>query len=102
MSGIALSALEEEVLIYISGKRVYGLQVIDAIASLSEGKRPGVAGTYYPIFSRLEERGLLKSAWGDSDIAARRKYYEITKQGIEALQEKDAYRRRLASECSEA
>ena len=50
------------------------------------------SGTVYPILSKLEDSGFLKSRWEDARIAKRekrppRKSYEITVAGREALEE---------------
>ena len=48
------------------------------------------SGTVYPALRRLEEAGLVTSAWEDYRLARTaqrpaRKYYEITKRGEDAL-----------------
>ena len=62
----------------------YGFDVID-ITGL-----PG--GTVYPALRRLEESGYLTSKWekeriAQAELRPRRKYYEMTKAGQEALGE---------------
>lgn len=94
-TGITLSALEEEVLTLLSSGRAYGLQIQDAIASLSLSQRQVMQGTLYPILKRLEQEQFVIAQWGDSFAGARRKYYEITKLGLTALQQKQDYRDRL-------
>jgi DNA-binding PadR family transcriptional regulator len=48
------------------------------------------SGTVYPALRRLEEAGLVTSAWEDHRLARQaqrppRKYYEVTRRGDEAL-----------------
>jgi DNA-binding PadR family transcriptional regulator len=64
-----------------SGLR-YGFDIMDASGL------PG--GTVYPALRRLESAGLVKSKWESQAIATkakrpRRRYYEISKSGGEAL-----------------
>src|SRR5437868_5377465 len=60
----------------------YGFEIMDATGLPS--------GTVYPILSRLEDCGYLKSKWEDARVARRekrppRKSYEITGEGREVL-----------------
>jgi DNA-binding PadR family transcriptional regulator len=66
----------------ITSGYLYGFEIMDATQLPS--------GTVYPILSRLEECGYLKSRWEDARLARRekrppRRSYEITGQGREAL-----------------
>lgn len=97
MSGIALSALEEDILTLLKSKSAYGLEIIEAIARFSEGHRAALQGTMYPILKRLEDKQFVKTQWGDESAGARRKYYQLTELGASALKEKQDYRARLAS-----
>jgi DNA-binding PadR family transcriptional regulator len=62
----------------------YGFDVMDATALPS--------GTVYPVLSRAEERGHVVSHWEDPETHRRagrpaRKYYRLTSEGREALEE---------------
>ena len=66
----------------IAAGYVYGFDIMDATGLPS--------GTVYPILSKLEDSGLLKSRWEDPRVAQRekrppRRSYEITGDGREAL-----------------
>jgi DNA-binding PadR family transcriptional regulator len=68
----------------IASGYVYGFDIMDATGLPS--------GTVYPILSKLEESGMVKSRWEDARIAKRekrpaRRSYEITGDGREALSE---------------
>jgi DNA-binding PadR family transcriptional regulator len=68
----------------IASGYVYGFDIMDATDLPS--------GTVYPILSKLEDSGFLKSRWEDARVAKRekrppRKSYEITGAGREALEE---------------
>lgn len=96
-SGITLSALEEDILTLLKSKSAYGLEIIEAIAHLSEGQRAVLQGTMYPILKRLEEEQFVQTRWGEEAVGARRKYYQLTALGAVALKEKHDYRARLES-----
>ena len=61
----------------------YGFDIMDAAALPS--------GTVYPILSRLEEAGYVRSQWEPAAVAQKalrppRRYYEITELGIQRVQ----------------
>jgi DNA-binding PadR family transcriptional regulator len=65
----------------------YGFDIMEACALPS--------GTVYPALRRLEKAGLLKSRWEAEDKARsegrpRRRTYELTREGRDALPEADA------------
>lgn len=43
------------------------------------------AGSLYPSLYRLEQKGLLKAAWADSDTGRRTKVYSVTAAGRKQL-----------------
>ena len=62
----------------------YGFDIIDATGLPS--------GTVYPALRRFEDTGLVESRWeseegAGSEQRSPRRYYELTKQGHEALSE---------------
>jgi transcriptional regulator len=61
----------------------YGLarrieQVARGVLSLNQG-------TIYPALLRLEQQGLIKSAWGTSDNNRRARFYSVTRRGEKHL-----------------
>jgi DNA-binding PadR family transcriptional regulator len=73
-----------QVLQAIASGYIYGFDIMDATTLPS--------GTVYPILSKLEDSGFLRSRWEDARIARRekrpaRRCYEITGDGREALRE---------------
>jgi PadR family transcriptional regulator PadR len=66
----------------VSNGYLYGFDIVDITGM------PG--GTVYPALRRLEEAGCLASKWENERVAhaeqrPRRKYYEVTRAGREAL-----------------
>jgi PadR family transcriptional regulator PadR len=82
--GIKLSYTTAIILQALANGYQYGFDIIDVTGLPS--------GTVYPALRRLEEAGLCDSRWEASDVAEReqrspRRYYELTKEGREALAE---------------
>ncbi|MFD1178415.1 PadR family transcriptional regulator [Paenibacillus puldeungensis] len=80
MEIIFLSLLQE--------KPLYGYELAKKAREISGEVFDIKEATLYMALKRLEQRGLLKSYWGDPDegSAGRRKYYHLTDEGITHLQ----------------
>lgn len=84
-----LSATCEDILTALAGGPLYGL----AIAGLIEkhGGQSLSIGTLYPTLRRMERDGLLSGAWGEDEPTglggARRRYYSLTQEGRDRLEE---------------
>lgn len=66
----------------IATKPVYGWELADRL------QRAGMIasiGTLYPVLTRLRERGLIAAFEHASGVGPVRKYYRITKSGMEEL-----------------
>ena len=75
-------------------QHAYGLaarlaQVSDHPLSLNQG-------TLYPALVRLEQKGWIKGAWGQTETHREAKFYDITKSGEKALEKETEKWRRLA------
>lgn len=75
------------VLKLLSEKDLYGYEMIETLRERSENVFELKAGTLYPLLHSLEERGLLTSYQQEAG-GKLRKYYQITKQGLEVLAQK--------------
>lgn len=78
--------LEYCILLVLSGNSCYAS---DIIRELKEVKVIVVEGTLYPLLTRLKNSGLLSYRWEESPQGPPRKYYELTEQGKEYLEELD-------------
>ncbi len=92
-----LSDLEEIVLSVLSkGRELYGLQISKTIEAGSDGKLQVGFGSLYPALRRMEAKKFVTSHWDDTSAdergGARRRYYQITATGVEALAEKKSIR----------
>ena len=59
----------------------------DIIQELKEAKLIVVEGTLYPLLTRLKNAGLLQYNWVESSSGPPRKYYSLTEEGLEFLNE---------------
>jgi len=78
----------------MGSQHAYGLaarlaQVSDHPLSLNQG-------TLYPALVRLEQKGWIKGAWGQTESHREAKFYSITKSGEKALEKETEKWRRLA------
>jgi PadR family transcriptional regulator, regulatory protein PadR len=74
------------VLHYISEGPCYGNQLMERIASLTEGVLQVNPNTMYPLLRDLESRGLIEGSWEHPDRRSRR-YYAITETGASEYQD---------------
>ncbi len=63
----------------------YGYALIQRVKELSGGELQWTEGMLYPVLHRLEDEGLVKAEWKDSESGRQRKYYRLTKPGGKAL-----------------
>ncbi len=66
----------------------YGYSINKNIMKLTGQKYELKEATLYTAFRRLEEGGLIASYWGNETTGARRRYYHITPEGVQAYKEK--------------
>jgi PadR family transcriptional regulator, regulatory protein PadR len=74
----------------------HGYAIISSLRERSEGTFDLPEGTIYPALHRLEDAGLLSSAWADGD-GRRRRVYALTSAGATALAAEQTEWRRFAS-----
>lgn len=63
----------------------HGLGIARRIGQVTRGTFDVRPGSLFPALHRLEEKGWLKSAWGDSENNRKAKYYELTAAGRKQL-----------------
>ena len=68
----------------------YGYEILKDVASASDGAYEMKEPSLYTSLKRLEGQGLVESYWGSESQGARRKYYHITKDGRDELEEATA------------
>jgi DNA-binding PadR family transcriptional regulator len=73
------------VLAILSEGESYGYAIIRRVGELSGGELQWTDGMLYPVLHRLERNGLVEAFWGQSETGRRRKYYRLTKAGVDQL-----------------
>ena len=63
----------------------YGYEIVKSILQKSNGSYELKEPSLYSSLKRLEKENYIQSYWGDESLGARRKYYHITKSGMEFL-----------------
>jgi DNA-binding PadR family transcriptional regulator len=75
--------LDAMILAVVCTEATHGYAIITELKRRSGGELALPEGTVYPALHRLEEAGLLSSAWSDS--GRRRRVYSITQRGRREL-----------------
>ena len=88
--------LDVLVLKAVSLGHLHGYGVLLRIEQITKGALVVEQGALYPALYRLEQQGLLATAWGVSDNNRRAKFYRLTPAGRRRLQEQRANWQRLA------
>jgi len=87
ITGDALRGHTDMILLsIISEKDSYGYEINKKIEEWTERKFSLTEATLYTSFKRLVQLGYLTSYWIQSDSNKKRKYYAITKQGSDLLE----------------
>jgi len=77
--------LEGCIMRIISTEETYGYEIVTKLQGF--GFEEVKEGTIYPILVRLEKKGLISSLYKQSPLGPKRKYYFITAQGEQFIQE---------------
>jgi len=68
----------------------------DIIAELKKAQLLVVEGTLYPLLTRLKNNGLLSYNWVESTSGPPRKYYVLSEEGAQVLEQLDKTWQELA------
>jgi PadR family transcriptional regulator len=71
--------LELAVMGTLYGEQHYGYSLVRVL--MGDGSLSLREGTVYPILTRLDKEGLVRSEWVESDQGPPRKYYSLTANG---------------------
>jgi transcriptional regulator len=80
----------------------HGLGISRRIGQMSRGAFDVKPGSLFPALYRLEERGFVTAAWGESDTQRRAKFYTLTRLGRKQLRVEEAQWRRVATAMAHA
>ena len=78
--------LEPLLLACLEGSPAHGYRLIEQLRERSGGRFDLPEGSVYPALHRLEQRGLLVSAWEPAAGGRRRRVYRLNSVGVRALQ----------------
>jgi PadR family transcriptional regulator, regulatory protein PadR len=73
------------VLAMLADQERYGFELVHSLGS-AYGLVTG-EGTIYPLLARLRKQGLVDTSWRESESGPPRRYYRLTSQGKDALDE---------------
>lgn len=74
----------------LSGGRRHGYGIVADLRARTEGELQVEDGALYQSLHRLEERGLVRSAWGHVASGKRAKFYELSEDGRLQLERETA------------
>ncbi|MBN2753490.1 MAG: PadR family transcriptional regulator [Candidatus Goldbacteria bacterium] len=80
---------ELSVLNILEVKEMYGYDIAKTLETIPDFDIK--SGTIYPLLSRLKKQGLVKTRLVESNEGPVRKYYSLTKEGIEATKVMNGY-----------
>src|SRR5512133_500132 len=75
------------VLAILAEEDSYGYAILQRVRELSGGHLEWTDGMLYPVLHRLGRLGHVEARWETAESGRRRKYYRITPQGREQLEE---------------
>ena len=98
MKGSNLGEFQEIVMlsIMILDENAYGVSIQDDVSERTG--RPISRGALHTALTRLEEKGLIKSAYGEPTAergGRRKRYYQVSDKGLSALREIKALRQSM-------
>lgn len=81
--------LESIILCLLKNEDLYGYEISKKVKSISENTFEIKEGTLYVVLKRIDKDGLISPYWDDTETGGgRRRYYKITKEGVEYLNTK--------------
>jgi PadR family transcriptional regulator, regulatory protein PadR len=75
---------------------VHGYGISQRIQQVSREALQVQQGSLYPALHRLEKRGWLQAAWGESESGRQAKYYRLSAKGRKQLQIEESEWNRLS------
>lgn len=73
------------VLHLLSARPMYGYQLVEALATRTDGVLAMGQSTLYPMLYNLEAKGLIEAEWREAENGRDRKYYALTSKGKKQL-----------------
>ena len=76
---------ETLLLALLASEPMYGYQIVKVVDEKSSGYFAFKEGTLYPALHRLERDKLVDGSWQETPSGTRRRYYQMTAKGHQAL-----------------
>jgi PadR family transcriptional regulator, regulatory protein PadR len=73
------------VLQLLSTRAMYGYELVEALATRTDGVLSMGQSTLYPMLYNLEAKGLIEAEWREAESGRDRKYYALTGKGKKKL-----------------
>jgi PadR family transcriptional regulator PadR len=83
------------VLTLLDRHEMYGYELVEALERDSGGELAMGQSTVYPLLYNLEGRGHVKAVWRSAPTGRKRKYYQITADGLTWLESQRSQWKRL-------
>jgi len=95
-SDLPQGTLDLLILKIVAVQPVHGYAIAQRLQQISRDIVQVPGGSLYPALHRLENRGLVKSDWKETESGRDAKFYRLTRKGREQLDAQAASWRRLA------
>jgi PadR family transcriptional regulator PadR len=82
--------LDMLVLKVLAGGELHGFEIAQRIHERSSDALTVEEGSLYPALHRMQDRGWIDSAWGQSENNRRARYYKLTRTGKKQLEREAA------------
>jgi transcriptional regulator len=80
----------------VSDEALHGYALVHRLKIISGGRLSVPQGSLYPALHRLENQGVLKATWGQTDTGREAKFYRLTPRGRKRLDAEMAEWRELS------
>ena len=88
--------LDVLILRVIEHEPMHGWAIAQRIGQMSNDVLRVGQGSLYPALHKLEQQGLIRATWGESENNRRAKFYRLTRAGRTALEREAAQWQRLS------
>ncbi len=66
-------------------RQMYGYELVEALNEHTDGVLAMGQSTLYPMLYNLQAKGFVTSHWRQAESGRRRKYYSLTRRGLQRL-----------------
>lgn len=80
----------------VADEALHGYALVHRLNIISGGRLSVPQGSLYPALHRLENQGVLKATWGETDTGREAKFYKLTARGKKRLESEMAEWRELS------